>query len=673
MRYLDLRLRSKAAKSRNKARNTPRKSFRFSLRWRIALLGIGGLLLIGMVYFVGSQIENRKQEIADQSAALATDVAALSQDMLQAKQIATEFLLRHSQAAIDRHAAIIVHARGLVAAIGKLVASLDSADPLRQADAFGAGINMYATRFQSVASGQKNLGFDENEGLQGKLRDAVHKAESRLGQIDEPRLTVLMLMMRRHEKDFMLHGDEKYGDEFTKRQSEFADGLKISGLSDGVRDEISSLMKVYRESFNRYMVTQSSLNDEVDDFATVFQRNRPALDALVKAADERYRLSEAHATQLRHYLIWTIAGATFCIGLLAVFFGHRIASSIARMTQAMQKLASGDFAVVLPGLGRADEVGDMAQAVETFKIRAKQKADDEAAAKMRQEASAAEARKADMNKLADEFEGAVGRIIDAVSAASTELETAARTLTATADRSQQLTDVVAAASEDASTNVQSVASATEQMTSSVNEISRQVQNSARIANEAVAQAQATTHRVAELSNAASRIGDVIELIYAIARQTNLLALNATIEAARAGDAGRGFAVVASEVKALADQTAKATGEISEQVSGIQDATRESATAINAIGGTIERMSDIASTIASAVEQQGAATQEISRNVRQAAHGTQQVSSNITDVQRGATETGSASSQVLSAAQSLSGESNRLKLEVGKFLNSVRAA
>jgi methyl-accepting chemotaxis protein len=421
------------------------------------------------------------------------------------------------------------------------------------------------------------------------------------------------------------------------------------------------------------MVTQSSLNDEVDDFATVFQRNRPALDALVKAADQRYRLSEAYATQLRQYLIWTITGATFCIGLLAVFFGHRIASSIARMTQAMQKLASGDFAVVLPGLGRADEVGDMAQAVETFKIRAKQKADDEADVKMRQEMSAAKARKSDMNKLADEFEGAVGRIIDTVSAASTELETAARSLTATADKSQQLTDVVVAASEHASKNVQSVASATEQMTSSVLEISRQVQNSAQIASEAVVQAQATTHRVGELSRAATRIGDVIELINAIARQTNLLALNATIEAARAGNAGRGFAVVASEVKALAEQTAKATGEISEQVSGIQNATRESARAINAIGGTIGRMSEIASTIAAAVEQQGAATQEIARNVQQAALGTLKVSSNIIDVQRGAGATGLASSQVFSAAEALSGESRRLKADFASFLSSVRVA
>jgi methyl-accepting chemotaxis protein len=233
--------------------------------------------------------------------------------------------------------------------------------------------------------------------------------------------------------------------------------------------------------------------------------------------------------------------------------------------------------------------------------------------------------------------------------------------------------MVAAASEEASTNVQSVASATEELSSSVNEISRQVQESARIANEAVGQAHQTNDRVSELSKAASRIRDVVELINTIAGQTNLLALNATIEAARAGDAGRGFAVVASEVKALAAQTAKATDDIGRQITGIQAATEDSVTAIKEISGTIVRLSEISSTIAAAVEEQGAATQEISRNVQQAALGTTQVSAHITDVQQGASETGSASSQVLSAAQTLSGDGNRLKLEVGKFLNSVRAA
>jgi methyl-accepting chemotaxis protein len=194
-----------------------------------------------------------------------------------------------------------------------------------------------------------------------------------------------------------------------------------------------------------------------------------------------------------------------------------------------------------------------------------------------------------------------------------------------------------------------------------------------MANEAVDQARITNDRVSELSKAAARIGDVVELINTIAGQTNLLALNATIEAARAGEAGRGFAVVASEVKALAEQTAKATGEIGQQITGIQAATQESVGAIREISGTIERLSEISATIAAAVEEQGAATQEIARNVQQAAQGTQQVSTNITEVQRSATETGSASSQVLSAAQMLSGDSNRLKSEVSRFLDTVRAA
>jgi len=369
-----------------------------------------------------------------------------------------------------------------------------------------------------------------------------------------------------------------------------------------------------------------------------------------------------------------VAGAAVLIGLLIAFFIARgIIGPLSGLTSGMKELAGGNFGVVLPGLDRKDEVGDMAQAVETFKVKAAEKAREEAEVKVKQDLVAAQQRKADMIKLADTFESAVGKIIETVSSASTELEASASTLTSTAERAQELTTMVAAASEEASTNVQSVASATEELTSSVNEISRQVQESSRMAGDAVDQARKTNDRVGELSKAAARIGDVVELINTIAGQTNLLALNATIEAARAGEAGRGFAVVASEVKALAEQTAKATGEIGQQIAGIQAATQESVNAIREISGTIEKLSEISSTIAAAVEEQGAATQEISRNVQQAAQGTQQVSTHITDVQRGASETGSASSQVLSAAQMLSGDSNRLKLEVGKFLNTVRAA
>jgi len=278
-----------------------------------------------------------------------------------------------------------------------------------------------------------------------------------------------------------------------------------------------------------------------------------------------------------------------------------------------------------------------------------------------------------MRKLAHNFEAAVGEIINTVSSASTELEASAGSLTKTAEMTERLSASVASASVEASANVQSVASATEEMTSSVNEIGRQVTESAAIADEAVHQAERTDAGISELSRAAERIGDVLKLITSIAEQTNLLALNATIEAARAGDAGRGFAVVASEVKALAAQTAKATDDIGQQIVGIQTATQASVAAIKQIGGTIKRISEIGATIAAAVEEQNAATREISRHVQEVAGGTAKVATNISEVSRGASETGSASSQVLSSAQSLSSESNRLKLEVGKFLDTVRAA
>ena len=364
--------------------------------------------------------------------------------------------------------------------------------------------------------------------------------------------------------------------------------------------------------------------------------------------------------------------AAVLVGAVVSFLLIRdVSAGIASIVKPMQALGQGDLTAEVPHQGEKTEIGAMADTLQVFKeaLIAKKAADEAAAA----DAEAKIERGRRVDAITRNFETMIGEIVQTVSSASTQLEAAAGTLSSTATRSQELTTTVASASEEASTNVQSVASATEELSSSVTEISRQVQESARMASDAVGQARSTNDRVSELSKAAARIGDVVELINTIAGQTNLLALNATIEAARAGEAGRGFAVVASEVKALAEQTAKATGEIGQQITGIQAATQDSVNAIKEISNTIERLSEISSTIAAAVEEQGAATQEISRNVQQAAQGTHQVSANITDVQRGATETGSASTQVLSAAKELSGDSSRLKVEVSKFLESVRAA
>jgi len=409
--------------------------------------------------------------------------------------------------------------------------------------------------------------------------------------------------------------------------------------------------------------------------------NKVALQAdevLKKAIDlNNHGAETATAAAADNYdsAIWVVAfilGIAVIAGIaVSLYMVRDISNGIASIVKPMQALGQGDLSAEVPHRGEKTEMGAMADALQVFKeaLIAKKAADEAAAA----DAEAKIERGRRVDNITREFETMIGEIVNTVSSASAQLEASAGTLSNTAERSQELATTVSAASEEATANVQSVASATEEMASSITEISRQVQESARIAGDAVGQARTTTERVSELSKAATRIGDVVELINTIAGQTNLLALNATIEAARAGEAGRGFAVVASEVKALAEQTAKATGEIGQQINGIQAATNDSVNAIKDISGTIEKLSEISSTIAAAVEEQGAATQEISRNVQQAAQGTQQVSSNITDVQRGATETGSASSQVLSAAKSLSGDSGRLKAEVSKFLTSVRAA
>jgi methyl-accepting chemotaxis protein len=394
------------------------------------------------------------------------------------------------------------------------------------------------------------------------------------------------------------------------------------------------------------------------------QLNASGIAAAGKQAGETY--TSAYRT------IIVSLGLAMLLGLSAALFLVRdVSRGIASIVTPMRALGGGDLTASVPHQGEKTEIGTMADTLQIFKdaLIAKKAADEAAAV----DAEAKIQRAQRVDGITQQFESLIGQLVGSLSSASTELEASAGTLTKTAENTQELSTMVAAASEEASTNVQSVASASEEMASSVDEIGRQVQESARIAAVAVEQAEKTSNRVTELSQGATRIGDVIELINGIAGQTNLLALNATIEAARAGEAGRGFAVVASEVKALAEQTAKATGEIGHQIASIQTATQESVTAIIEISETIGRISEISSTIASAVEGQGAVTREISRNVQQAAQGTEQVASNITDVQRGASETGSASSQVLASAQMLANDSARLKMEVEKFLNTVRAA
>lgn len=467
----------------------------------------------------------------------------------------------------------------------------------------------------------------------------------------------------------------------------------VSNFSDLVDDAITTLKAAEKDTRNLSrdmerarsklfgLVTQ--LGGASDRFEELQARVADILDhaqhsATLLQSDNQLRSSErlgrisAWVDIMAFGALIALCAGLFMAGGVPTFVRRSIIAPLSQLERVMLALTRGNTDMEVRGTERTDAIGAMARSVVVFRdniLETERLRSDKAESEQR----IADRRKADMHRLAGEFQAAVGSMIETVSSASTELEAAAGSLSGIAENTQILSVSVANTFQQASTNVQTVAATTDQLSSSISQIARQAQESSRIASGAVEQAHITDACIVRLSHAAERIGDVIRVISSIAGQTNMLALNATIEAARAGDAGRGFSVVAQEVKTLAASTARATEEIAEQISGMQTATRESVLAIEEIGNTIGRIAEIASVILAAVEEQSTATEEIARNVQQATQGTSQVAASITDVSRGAGATESASTAVLASAQSLSGESARLKKEVERFLATVRAA
>ncbi len=608
--------------------------FTLGLRQQVALLaGIGlvGLVLVGGIALVGQHHQGRATAAAGRAADMAARLGSLQTDLRELARIESGFLRQPSEALATRQRETTTSLRGQLEAFRPLLAAagLDT-----EATDLAQALGLQEETFSAAAALRREAGFDETTGLQGALRNSVRDVERRLNGVADLRLTVLMLMMRRHEKDFIARGEARYIAELRRRVREFGAALPLAGLEPEAQTAIAGLMAGYERDFLAFAEVETQRAEALValDGATAWLTG--PIDALIdgaaRAADAAHAEGNAILAAIRTWLSWGIGLVGLSVGLIGWAVARSIGRHLGAVTGAMTALAAGDLDRTIPGAGRRDETGALAAAMTVFQENgrlAKRLAEEVAAERRTAEAT----RTASLRAMADRVESEAGGAVQRVDVIMGRMAGAAEVMATSAESVARESGSVASASTEALQDAQAVASAAEQLSASVREIAGQVANAAAVTQRAVGLGHDGRSRIDALQIAVGKIGDVSRLIAGIAGQTNLLALNATIEAARAGEAGKGFAVVASEVKTLAAQTARATEDITAQIAAVDGATQAAVAAVAGIAASVAEIDQVASAIAAAVEQQSAATREIARTVAQSADRAREVTDRIAKV------------------------------------------
>ena len=648
------------------------KSIKISLRISlIASLAVLSLLVLGGTFFSGDKLVGQAFKDQSENETLASLTKSIEVGTLQMRRREKDFLLRKD----PKYATLYLKETSSVSSALAQLSNLEIAQNLQgEIKRLQSNLKIHEQQFQKVFSLYNSMGLDEKSGLNGDLRTAVHQVEEHLKTDNQEALTIKMLMMRRHEKDFMLRGDEKYITRINDRHSEFLEILKTAVITKTQKTELANLVDNYVLNFTSWATVYSKTQNEIKTLSSIFKQMGPDFVTLFDAAGIGLERAKTDLTNVRDQTksITIIVGSVLLISsiLLSTLITRSITVPLGKIITAMKRLAKGDQNIEITGLDRKDEMGEMSRAVQIFKDNSIEIIRSRAANAVQREEQAA-ALKDEILSIADDLDKEIKDAVQGANLKTTTMKEASLDMSGVVQQLSTRTNSVADSTFKASERVQAVASAAEELSSSIGEITRQVEQSNSITLKAVGEAKTTDKTISELAVAADKIGNVVSLIQDIAEQTNLLALNATIEAARAGDAGKGFAVVASEVKSLATQTAKATEDISSQVDSIRTETEGAVTAIRSIAGTITEVNDIAQTIADSVEQQDLATKEISQNVQETATNTTEASSEVGHLANETKQVSEISEQVVTNANETSEHIIALEHRMSEVLTKLR--